>query len=71
MKITTLEYIHELLQQDVQVHKKAVDLARTNKNKAEEEDADNLKTFEELYQKCWASLRKAENALQDFEEREW
>lgn len=71
MKITTLEYIHELLQHDVQVHEKAMKLARTDRNKAEDEESDNLKTFEELYQKCWASLRKAENALQDFEDQEW
>ena len=71
MKITTLEYIHELLQHDVQVREKAMRLARDNRNKAEDEESNNLDTFEELYQKCWDSLKKSKNALQDFEGQEW
>lgn len=71
MTIKTLTYIHQLLIDDVARCRRANEIATDARNRAEDEEADNLQTLEEARKKTWEHLRKATNALEDFEAQEW
>lgn len=71
MTITTLEHIHKLLMEDVKHQAQAVTMAREARNRAEDEEADNLKDLVELYRKVYECLSESREALKDFEEQEW
>lgn len=71
MTIKTLTYIHQLLIDDVARCRQANRIATDARNRAEDEEADNLQTLEDVRKKAWEHLSKAVDALADFEAQEW
>lgn len=71
MTIKTLTYIHQLLIDDAARCRKAHQIATDARNRAEDEEAENLQALEDVRKKTWEHLRKATNALEDFEAQEW
>lgn len=71
MKLTTLNYIHELLLNDEKAKREAKHLIYTERNKAEDEGADNYEALCEAYGRARKSWDDSYDALRDFEEHEW
>lgn len=71
MNIKTLSYIHNLLKENKEKERKAMEIARTERNKAEDDEAENFPSLEKLYRKTYESFCEASNALDDFEAQEW
>lgn len=71
MTLTTLNYIHSLLQHEEETRRNAKKLAFQSWEKAEEEGGDNVPALKNLVEKTRASWNEANNALRDFEAQEW
>lgn len=79
MKLSTLNYIHELLKEDVKIKQNARSLLFDAAVKAEneylndssEENKRRWDEAEERYRSMVDVLWKAEEALEDFENKEW
>lgn len=71
MTIKTLTYIHNLLKEDVQTQENAKEYIREVYNKALEEEKENAPFLRKQYETQRQKLREAENALEDFEAKEW
>lgn len=71
MKLSTLNYIHEVLVEKEKATRSAKKLVYDARNKAEDEGADNYKGLCEAYERARDSLDKAYDALKDFEDQEW
>ena len=71
MKLTTLNYIHELLVHNEKATLEAKRLVYDARRKAKEEEADNYEYLCECCSKSKESWDKAYEVLKDFEEHEW
>ena len=71
MKLSTLNYIHELLTENVASETKAFEIVRDAFHTAEEDEASNLEELREMYGKVRKSKWDAIEALNDFESKEW
>ena len=71
MTIKTLTYIYDLLKEDVQSQENAKNYIREVYNKALEEGQENAPFLRKQYETQRNKLREAENALEDFEAKEW
>ena len=71
MTLATLNYIHSLLEREEEARRNAKKLAVQSRDQAEEEGTDNVPALRELVEKARASWIEADNALRDFEAREW
>ncbi len=71
MTLATLNYIHSLLEHEKETRRNAKKLAVQSRDQAEEEGADNVPALRELVEKARASWSEANNALRDFEAKEW
>ena len=71
MTIKTLEYIHRLLLDSVEVHQNARNLMYQCVRDAEDANADNLDTLKGQYDIAYKNLSAARDALSDFEMQEF
>ncbi len=71
MTLATLNYIHSLLEHEEETRRNAKKLAVQSRDQAEEEGADNDPALRDLVEKARASWNEANNALRDFEAKEW
>lgn len=71
MKLSTLNYIHEVLVEEEKATRGAKKLLYDARNKAEDEGADNYKDLCEAYDRAKVSWNKAYDALEDFESQVW
>lgn len=71
MTIETLIYIYDLLNESVKVKEGAKIVAAKMAEKAEEDEASNAKTLKEVAEKARKEWFKAQDALADFEHKEW
>lgn len=71
MNFKTLNYIHALLVEDVARHRKAYELACDAQYRAEEKEAENLKSLQSVRENAFQSLSEARDALEVFESKEW
>ena len=71
MTIKTLTYIHNLLKEDVQTHENAKAYIREIYFKAQDEEKPNAEYLRKQYENARDKLREAQNALEDFEAKEW
>ena len=79
MKLSTLNYIHELLKEDVKIKQNArsllfdaaVKAQNEYLNDSSEENNRRWDEAEERYRSMMDVLWKAEEALADFEHKEW
>ena len=71
MKLKTLNYIHNMLTENEKKHRNAMDIVYERRNLAEEGNTDNYQSLCELYVKVKNSWIEADEALADFESKEW
>lgn len=71
MKISTLEYIHKLLNEEVETLRAAYRMAKTNVETAKDNHADNLETLKKIENDIDIKLDDALHALGDFEEEDF
>lgn len=71
MTLATLNFIHSILEHEVETRKNAKRLAFQAWEKAEAEGADNAPALKEMVDKTRASWSEAGRALDDFEAQEW
>lgn len=71
MTIKTLTHIHNLLKEDVQTQENAKNYIREIYQQALDEEKDNAPFLRKQYETAREKLRNAQNALDDFEEKEW
>ena len=71
MKISTLEYIHKLLNEEVETLRAAYRMAKTNVETAKGNHADNLDTLRKIENDIDIKLDDALHALSDFEEEDF
>lgn len=71
MTIKTLTHIHNLLIEEKNRKEKALDIIRKAMYEAEENNAPNLQTLKNTYEKMRESYREADYAFDDFENHEW
>ena len=71
MTIKDLEYIHNLLREDVGRRENAKEILRKDTNHAEETCADNYSILVMEYKKARDSYNMANSVLQNFEYEEW
>lgn len=71
MTIKTLTYIHNLLKEDVETQTNAKLYIQEVYNNALEEGKENASFLRQQYETQRRKLREAENALDDFEAKEW
>ena len=71
MKLTTLNYIHELLVENVKSKDNAKHLLSNSYRKAFNENADNTEDLHKIYMKSINSYEEACEVLRNFEEHEW
>lgn len=71
MKISTLEYIHKLLNEEVETLRAAYRMAKANVETAKDNQADNLETPKKIANDIDNKLDDALRALNDFEEEDF
>lgn len=71
MKLTTLNYIHEVLQHNVVTKRTVRRTAYDAWRKAENDGADNADFFLDGKNMAYQAWRTALQALEDFEAQEW
>ena len=71
MKISTLEYIHKLLNEEVETLRIAYRMAKANVETAKDNQADNLETLKKIVNNIDNKLDNALRALNDFEEEDF
>lgn len=71
MKISTLEYIHKLLNEEVETLRAAYRMAKANVETAKDNHADNLETLKKIANDIDNKLDDALRALNDFEEEDF
>ena len=71
MKISTLEYIHKLLDEEVETLRAAYRMAKANVETAKDNRADNLETLKKIENDIDIKLDNALRALNDFEEEDF
>ena len=71
MKISTLEYIHKLLNEEVETLRIAYRMAKANVETAKDNHADNLDTLRKIANNIDIKLANALRALGDFEEEDF
>ena len=71
MTIKTLEIIHKALEDECRRLECGYELARDMANKAEESEAVNAKSLREAADSMCRNFRKAANALEEFEQRDF
>lgn len=71
MKISSLEYIHKLLNDEVETLRTAYRMAAANVETAKENHADNLETLKKIANDIDIKLDNALRALNDFEEEDF
>lgn len=71
MTIKTLTYIHDLLKEEADKREKAYKWMRDIANAAEEQDQPNKDELKKQVEIARHKRFEAENALADFESKEW
>lgn len=71
MKLSTLNYIYELLKENEARTRTAMQLAYETRNQAEDEEAENLETLINLHRIARQNWLEALEAKEDFEDQEW
>lgn len=71
MKLKSLIYIRDLLEENERKTRRAYEMAREAHYNAINQDADNVETLFAMHEKTHETWCKAWDALQDFESREW
>ena len=73
MTIKTLEFIHELLEEEKGQRRKIYDKANENLRQATDEgkEEDVLEALDDIKMCCYRKYLQAINALEDFEKEEW
>ena len=71
MKISTLEYIHKLLNEEVETLRADYRMAKANIETAKDNHADNLETLKKIANNIDNKLDDALRALNDFEEEDF
>lgn len=71
MKISTLEYIHKLLNEEVETLRAAYRMAKANVETAKDNHADNLEALKKIANNIENKFDDALRALNDFEEEDF
>lgn len=71
MKFETLNYVHDLLKQNLKVKQGALELANRTIEEAVENSGDNIDLLKEIRGTAMQELWEAENAMKDFKNHEW
>lgn len=71
MKISTLEYIYKLLNEEVETLRAAYRMAKANVETAKDNRAGNLETLKKIANDIDIKLDNALRALNDFEEEDF
>lgn len=71
MTVTTLTYIHNLLKEEANKREMALKWIRESYVKAMDDEQPNVKTLEEQKEVARIKFNEANDALRDFESKEW
>ena len=71
MKLTTVNYIHNLLIENKKITHEAKQIASKAMRKAKEENAENYGALKEVHVRAFNTWQDASNVLEDFENQEW